>query len=432
MLMRITRKIISFIDKKFVFLFLLSFFLIKIPPLYLFFPIKNVLLTTHSLSRVLIFFLFLVVFAGIFFKRKLITSSGSRNLLVVFVIYFFFQSLSIIGSTNIAAFFQRYKDIVFPGLFLFSALALVVKDNRERIIFTLLLASVFNFFYQILMFLSPEFFKSFAENFVYHGHLELVNINLERARIFIETYDEITIPFLFMIMARQKTRRDRLLVLLLFLLIAIPSLLSNFRSRILMLVFAFFASFVFLAGKKLAIKISLLASFFVVGFLTVSLLNTLFGFSFLDRFALRHEQEDVRPIESRIKSLGRSFEMGIASPVFGVGLGNYYDNLPGQKSITLSLLDWRRKEAQIASTNPHNILAQTFSETGALSLAFYLIFIFYFAVKDFKIIKDERDNYRKAFVISFWTLFSYSMFNPTTTLTYNSLFWFLRSAIAKK
>ena len=421
------RKVISWLYKHSLILFLVSFFLIKIPPFYLFFPIKSALLTTHSLSRAIILSLFALVFARVLSRKRLNIASANKQLLTFFIIYFFFQSISIIGSTNISAFLQRYKDIVFPGLFLF--VILFTQNNRNKIIYTLLAASFFNFFYQMLMFFSPSFFKRLGENFIYFGHLELVNINLERARLFIETYDEIAIPFLFVIMAKQKDKRVKFLIFLLFLLIAIPSLLSNFRSRILMLAFAFLASLILLMGRQLATSLSILFAFTVVGYLTVMLLNIFFGFSFIDRFTLQHEQEDVRTVELRLKNLGTSAEMGLASPFFGVGLGNYYDNLPAQKSITLSLFDWRRKEAQIASTNPHNILAQTFSETGVISFLFYIFLTFLFVSKDFKVLKHGQDDYKKAFIISFWTLYLYSIFNPTTTLTYNSLFWVLRAMI---
>jgi len=123
-----------------------------------------------------------------------------------------------------------------------------------------------------------------------------------------------------------------------------------------------------------------------------------------------------------------SEEMAQSQPLFGVGLGNYYDNLPPEKKNFLSLSNWQNKEAQIASTNPHNIFAQILSELGFLSLLFYLIMISYFAISDIKILLTQN-NFTKAIIISFWSLFIFSLFNPTTTLTYNSLFWILRALI---
>jgi O-antigen ligase len=120
--------------------------------------------------------------------------------------------------------------------------------------------------------------------------------------------------------------------------------------------------------------------------------------------------------------------MAQSQPLLGVGLGNYYDNLPPEKKSFLSLSNWQNKESSIASTNPHDIFAQILSELGFVSLLFYLIMISYFAISDIKILL-KQDNFAKAVVISFWSLFLYSLFNPTTTLTYNSLFWVLRALI---
>jgi len=426
--MELVNKIEKIITKYSLPLFLFSLLLIKIPPFYLFFPIKSSLLTTHTLARLIILILFAVLAFRQLVNRETIYTPKVRTLLVIFFVYFVFQSLSIFSAVNATSFLQRYKNILFPGFFLF--VAITFRKHSKKVVFVFLAAAVFNFFYQMFMFWSPNLFRSLGEVFVYSGHLELVSINLERFRMFIETYDEIAIPFIFLLITTTKKRWQKLSVLLLFLMIAAPSLLSNFRSRVLMLAVAFIASFVFLQGKKIMPKLSLLASFLAVGFLSIALLNAFFGFSIIDRFALEDEREDVKTISLRGRNIGESTEMGLAYPLFGVGLGNYYDHLPFSQKAKQSIFGWVRKEAEIASTNPHNIFAQTLAETGIASLLFYVGILIYFAREDFRIMSARRASLlRKSFIISFWTLFIYSIFNPTTTLTYNTMFWVLRGMI---
>jgi len=404
------------------YLFLICLFLIKVPPFYIFPPIKNGFLTTHTFARLIIVILFLkqifINKKSFFYKRK--------PVIIFFLIYFGFVSLSIISTVNIKDYLLRYKDIVFPGLFMF--LTLLFKNKKNAIIKIFFYAAIVNFCYQMLIFINPGAFTSFASFFVYSNHLELVLINIGRARIFIETYDEIVIPFVFFYLIKSKNDREKVFLYLILIFISLPSFLSNFRSRILMLFFSFIASFFFLTKKKFSQKFLIFILLIFIGYFSYVILNYNFNFSFIDRFALTDKREDVNTIRYRWNNIIMSEEMAQSQPLFGVGLGNYYDNLPPEKKNFLSLSNWQNKEAQIASTNPHNIFAQILSELGFLSLLFYLIMISYFAISDIKILLTQN-NFTKAIIISFWSLFIFSLFNPTTTLTYNSLFWILRALI---
>lgn len=407
-------------------LVLASVLLIKIPPFYLIFPLKSSLLTSHTLARGFILLAF-GVGAWWEYKGKVSLGKEAKTLLYLFLGYLAFQSFSVVSASNLTGFLQRYKDVVFPGILLFASLAAQIK--RESVVRVFLAAGVVNFVYQMVMFFLPHFFRTWAGEFVYSGHLELVFINLERARIFIETYDEMAIPFIFFLFAREKDKKKRLLLVLLFLAIALPSFLSNFRSRVLILGLAFAASFLFLTGRKMAVKLGLLGAFVVFGAVAVVLSNALFGFSIVDRFALKDTQEDIQTLEGRVENIGISVDMGLARPLTGVGLGNYFDNLPSGKKVSISLFNWVRREAEIASTNPHDIFLQTLSETGIVSLIFMVGLLLYFSYLDIKILLKTKDKLRLAYIIAFWALFSYSIFNPTTTLGYNSLFWLLRGLI---
>jgi hypothetical protein len=377
------------------------------------------------LARVMIMLVSTFVLYRIVLSRFVLDKSDS-NIFKIYLTYLAFISFSIFGAINMVAYFGRYKDIIFPGLFLLSTL--YYKSNVKPIIAAFLASSVLNFFYQIFMFALPGAFQSIGKYIVYSGHFELVLINLKRSRLFIETYDEILVPFvMLLILGSNKTWRKWGIILL--LLIAVPSLLSNFRSRILMFAVALAGSLLFLSGKNLVKKLWVGIGVLVVGAVSVLVLNAYLGFSFVDRFTLQDTKEDVQTLDSRWVNITRSFDVGTQLVFTGVGLGNYYDTLPNSKSSIFTLINWVNRESQIAASNPHNIFAQIVSETGLFSLIFYTVMILYFLVLDMKAMRKKGNGINLALRISFWTLFSYSLFNPTTTVVYNSTFWILRGLI---
>jgi O-antigen ligase len=122
--------------------------------------------------------------------------------------------------------------------------------------------------------------------------------------------------------------------------------------------------------------------------------------------------------------------MGLSSPLIGVGLGNYYDNLPSedQKSYSANPLETALFNA--ASTDPHNIFFRTFAETGGVGLSAFILLLLYFLKNDLYLLK-EREDLSKALIISFWTLFIFSVLNPSLNIGYLSLFWLLRVMVDK-
>ncbi len=161
------------------------------------------------------------------------------------------------------------------------------------------------------------------------------------------------------------------------------------------------------------------------------LLYSVQGYTVLDRFLLQN-QSDISTVTSRIQRWEMAFEMGLSSPVIGVGLGNYYDYLPLQYQKSYSGYSFIREEYNAAATDTHDIFFQIFAETGILGLGTFVALLFYFIKKDFRLLRQNNAELSKALVVSFWTLFIYSLFNPSlTTITYPSLFWLLRVIIEK-
>ncbi len=407
------------------FLFFLSLLFIKLPPFYPEKKKKNSLLTSTSFARFILIGLF-GYFLFIYFKKgKKIFQEQHIILFVFFLLFFFFQSVSIVGAKNIPAFFQSYKHLIFPGILLVIIAA--IRPNLQLVFRIFVISALFNFFYQMFMFFSPDVFRKIAEIFIFQDHLDLIKINLQRSRLYIETYDEILIPFIFILL--QDKRIPKIMVYGLFGIVVIPSLLSNFRTRLLMLIFAFFASLFFISNIRLSAKITLLTVFVGLLILGSVIGGRIIGFSFVDRVFLGSEGEDVQTVSHRFSNIKGSLEIAKAHPFSGVGLGNYYEYIEQAKKKSFSLFQWKNKEANIALTNPHNIFAQIAAETGLVSLFFYFFMLAYFAVYDFKILFLKKDDFTKGCIISFWTLFLYSLFNPATTFGYNALFWGLRGMV---
>ncbi len=417
----------KFIKDNLLTFFLLSFLFVKLPP-FNFFPFwQTEFFTSHSIARLLSIFLFLYYVLRDVKRGNFTHFIKGKSVLIFFSIYFLFSTLSIIHARNLESFFLRYKDVVFAGMFAY--ITYNFRDQRNKIIKFLILSSIVNFVYQIFMFILPGSFLSFANVFIYAKHMDLVSINLQRNRIFIETYDEIVIPLVFVYFYQNQDRIKKGFFYLIMFFIAFPSLLSNFRSRIVMLVFAFLASFFLLLKKSVEQKLIIVVIFIATGIFAYSVLQYNFEYSFIDRFTLQNQREDVNTIYFRFRNLIWSEDIANTSPFLGVGLGNYYDNLPVKKLYHLSLMNWENKESEIAASNPHNIFALIISETGYINFLVYLIMLIYFAITDLQIILNKKNIVSISFIISFWTLFIYSLVNPTTTYTYNLLFWTLRVLI---
>jgi O-antigen ligase len=112
-------------------------------------------------------------------------------------------------------------------------------------------------------------------------------------------------------------------------------------------------------------------------------------------------------------------------------LGNYYDYLPSNKQQSISQNKMAKQEYDVAANDPHNVFFSTFAETGIFGLSTFIFILLYFLKKDLIIFRNKTDGLDKAFIISFWTLFIYSLANPSSSITYMSLFWLTRLVIYK-
>lgn len=401
--------------------YLASLLLVILPPFYLFASYLNV----NTAAKVLWVFIFLVL---VLKKERQIPKENT--LLLLFLAFFLAQSLSVLGAVNVFAFLQQYEDLVFTALFFFISLRLVGGPRDiKRVVTVLLVGGVINLFFQSIIFLFPNAFLKAGELFLHEGYLEIIKINVGRSRIYFEGYDEILIPILFYLWVNSKKKIKSALSLFYIVLITTFSFISNFRTRFLMLLFSLFSSFFLFLKTK---KTSLFALFILplTVYLLYSILTQNIGFTVFDRLLLQSEKEDVNTVTGRIKKWEKTVEMGLSAPLFGVGLGNYYDYLDPSMKQYASLFEQTRKEFELAAYDPHGIFFKIFAETGFLGLFSFLLLLGYFLNKDIGIL-FSKEEIPKIFVVSFWTLFLYALVNPSYTTKYQALFWLLRILIEK-
>ncbi len=405
------------------FLFLLAIFLFKIPSFYIIPTVHNSLLTSQVLARLILVGIFLY-----FPIRNYLTQIESfadkkiRVTLIFILLLFSLQSLSILYTGNTLGFLTRYKDIVigYMAFFIFYYFHREVKS----IIAVLLLSALANSMYQILIVFAQDIFQSIGSFFIYEKQFELSIINFERGRVFSDSYDEFLIPILLLPHIKVYKRQ---LSLFLFSLISFLSFISNWRIRVLMATLALVGSGFFLLKKSANTIAGYVLLFFFTGILVTVFAQYTIGFSFLDRFLLQNKYRDVETLTFRVTQFQQGLEIGGSTPL-GAGLGNYYDNLSTSEQTIFTSSVLQQREVRYVREYIHNIFFLMIAESGFWSLLVFLILLYVFVKNDLKILKGKTLE-KKALVVSYWTLFVYSLFNPPVPGTYQILFWGLRGLL---
>jgi len=121
--MNLLRNTINYFYQNIPRLFYITFFLIRIPPVYLPFSILK-LLTIHILYRILLALLFLVIIL-----KKNNPLIKPTPIVLLFFIFFIVQSLSVISATNLVVFISQYEKLVVSGIFFLVAIAVSKIDK---------------------------------------------------------------------------------------------------------------------------------------------------------------------------------------------------------------------------------------------------------------------------------------------------------------
>jgi O-antigen ligase len=128
--------------------------------------------------------------------------------------------------------------------------------------------------------------------------------------------------------------------------------------------------------------------------------------------------ESKDAVLSRFKYWEEAYEIAISLPLFGIGLGNYFDHSQIMKTSSVFI------------DNPHNYFMSVLVDTGFIGLLFFCLLIGYFIYSDTRSLK-LNSSLQKTFIVSFWSLFIFSLLNPQDFYYFYFLFWLFRGVIYK-
>jgi hypothetical protein len=336
------------------------------------------------------------------------------------------QSVSVITAANISAFSSAYEKILASAiLFILSLYFIQNERDVKKIILILFIATTASFILQALIFFYPGIILSAGKYLLNNTYQELVDLNINRGRVYVGNYDEMLIPIVLYFLIERK---EKVLFGFFAILISVFSFISNFRTRIVMLAFSIL-SFTLIFLKKIKKFLIFLIIIPIIFYFLYSFLYQETGYTVIDRLLLTNPG-DYGAITNRVSRWEYSLEIGLSSPVFGVGLGNYYDYLSPAEQKVFTTSSEVENENALAAPYPHSIFFNTFAETGAFGFSALILLLVYFLEKDISVLRGEN-GLSKVFVISFWTLFIYGTVNPTDQIAFQSLFWLLRVLIMR-
>ncbi len=410
-------------------IFLISLFFLRLPPFYIL-PFQSAFFTSHSIARYLLLFLFASIWYLSYKGKRLLTVE--RSLLYLVLFYFLTQSLSVIDVVNIKIFLSNYKTVIFSIMLFFIALALLdSKEKIDKTIHLLLFTLIINLVVEFIIYFQPALLFSLIRLIFYPEYWRVMYLNLSRGRYFVDMYETTLIPLLFLYAFYfKKGVLNRIATIFYISVASFFALLSGFRTQLLMVLFSLFGSFIvfFKRSKMVVYFLMVVFMFLYIGYKASGLLGD--NYNSLTRLIFP-EQEEQNSIRGRLYMWGYSIKLAQAYPLFGVGLGNFYDFLPAVKKYPhQSLGDPKGELAQVSESHPHSIIFGTLAESGYLGLISLILLIGYFALTDLRAFLRKKPKVNLV-IVSFWSLFIFALFNPPVILQYLVLFWILRALIVK-
>lgn len=410
------------------FLFI-AVFLIKLPPLYIF-STPSRLFTTHVLAKIILMGIFIYLFLNIKTRKKITKNNAMRVLLI----YFISQSISIISANDVILFLKDYQNLISSLVLFVTAFVLLQTQRYKRILFGFIVSTgIFIVGLDFIFYLFPNQTLSIVNELIQKEVLEYYTYNLQRGRYNLYLNTELFLPFFitaFLFFTKDKLSKTSL-SLTIFLTIFL-TFVSNFRHRLLFLLFVLISYGIFLWVKR-AIKlkqITIIFFLFVLTSIISSLLfvRTFYERSIINRVFLEDETEDINSLRWRANNLRRSIDLAISSPFFGIGLGNYQKYAEDMSKFKIKYRA-RGKFFLETPTDPHNIISKTISETGIVGFMGLIIMIIFFLSRDILLLKRNTAAYIVPYIISFWGLFILSLITPSITIFRGGWMWFLRGII---
>jgi O-antigen ligase len=400
-------------------LFFFSLLLTQLPPLY----IQSQALNTHLLAKLILGFVFISSICKQRFKLALFKEH--KVIIPLYIGYFISQSISIIRAINIEAFIARYEDLFFSSLvFLLLFIYLNNQKQMRKIVFILFVSLIVNLSFQALIYFYPNLFIQLGNIFIHPKEMDLIIFNIQRGRIFFDSYNEIILPIIVLCFINNIYRKSQFFLIALFIFTVFFSFASNIRTNFVICILSV-ASIVILILRKAKIMTLIVVSIFFLIFLSYKLQSVIIGFSVIERLLLEDRIEDYSVIINRLQRWQKAIDIGFTSPTFGIGLGNFPEYMGELDKKNKSLFPFRDKIYALMNQYPYNIFLSIFAETGFLGITFYTLLILYFVLQDMVKFR-EMGSANKIFTVSFWLLFLYSLFNPAYIIKYLTLFWIIR------
>ncbi len=400
-------------------LYFLSILLLNLPTFKL-----NV--STWTIIRFIwIFIAAIILIESFLIKKKWLIHLHNQTIFNFSLLYLISQSLSILTTINIQSFLNRYETLLFSFLFLLISIALLRRKSITYIVSMFVLYSIPSLLLQLIIYFSPNVFNTFISPFLAPDDYMIIQFNLMRNRVYLENLTFIVVPFLVYFYSIEKIKINKFLYALFICLIIFISFVSNFRTQFLLAVLSYFATIFFfkISVNKFFLLFSLLIISMFIS-LKINDINLSSDANVLDRILIQND-ENYEPIATRFTLWQDAWEMGLSSPIVGVGLGNFYEY---KQSKTSSNFSSSSKAIKGMMTHPHNIFFGTFAETGFLGLFSLVALIILSCIRDYSIL-TKTNNINKSLVISFWSLLGYSFFNPATSIKFFAFIFLLRILI---
>ena len=436
---------VKFIKNNILFsLFLFSLFILKLYSFYVI-PVPNVFFASHSFAKIILFSVSGIFLLGNFNKISDIIKQN-KILFTLLLLYFIGQSLSIIPTIDIILFFRFYHNVILYIIIFCLTHFMVLKNKKRLEIITkfILFTGTIIVFYDLLLLVFFQYLKPIFMAVVQKEIVDAYLYNLSNGKYAIVFGNEIFLPiFLFIILSKGEKMTKKLFFLFLSVTVVFLSIFSNFRSRIIELLFALMTTIPMLVFSKKTLLSSftrfrffgivmLLAVFVSTFYIAIDTSNYVNSFNIIDRLLLQDKYADLGPIDSRIEQVRLSFDEFVSSPLFGVGLGNYsiFTNIAPTRFSLENKQSYTKDVILASAARPHNIFFQLLGETGSVGLLTFLALLIYFAYRDLKYFNHDKKKMVWAHIVSSWTLIVYALFNPADTVYVMGWFWFFRGIIS--
>lgn len=415
--------------------FLLGFFLIRLPSLYIIPSIS--FLRTQLVIKIIMIAIFCYLFITIEKndREKLLKNPVTIWLLV----YFTVRSLSIFNTLNVVDFLTGYARFL-TGFVVFFIIFILARKKKfiEWFFIIFFVSAIINLIADFCLYLIPQQTLSILKIFVYEPTYNIISANIDRQRVFFNSYNELVGPlifFYFLLITKKKAiNKIQKIGLILFNLgLIVAAFISSWRIR---LVDYFFASFSFLTlyifqtKKKGAIGIIIFTSFVILCITSVIVVVGQSG-SVLDRGNDAWSSFTNKPIRPIL--WGRAMEIGLAFPITGVGFDNFANYFTDQTNnpYLFSIANTKELLSSLVYQSPHNIFFTNMAEGGLLTFVIFVVIIVLFFMHDISTLIKPKKNKIVIIIaiVQFWTLMIYGLVHPTDSTEYYFLFFGLRGMI---